>query len=147
RCAAIAGGGGLFGVGFWVTQLEEARHDSSKLKWDNTFRFLEVYHVSPSGTVSVEHPCWQAIPTPEQADGGVLGLLEPGHDPGGIVLVDRRRLGLGADREREVQHRAGTAPRSVPRSSRQGGTAARATRSGSPALSVMRGFSLANWRS
>src|SRR5713226_8569889 len=108
-------GGGLFGVGFSAEATDEARHGSGKLNCSNHFRLPEKTHAPPSWTLSVERHRWQAISAFEQADGRLFGVVEPRHDRGSVVFVDRRCLGLGADLEGKVLHPARTAPRSVPR--------------------------------
>jgi hypothetical protein len=111
---------GLFGVGFCRLGTKEARHGAGKMKCDKHFGLPENHHVSPSWTVPMERRRRQAVVAFEQADGGLFGPVEPRHDRRPVVLLDRRRLGLGADLEPEVLHPARTAPRSVPRSAGQG---------------------------
>ena len=77
---------------------------SGKLKVDKTFRLPEKNHVSPSWTLSMDSHGWQALSEFEQADGRLLGTLEPGHDRGAVVFADRHRLGLDAGFEEEILH-------------------------------------------
>src|SRR5262245_33262515 len=119
----------FLGVGFWARGNKKARHGSGKLKCDKHFHLPEKNHVPPPWTLPMERCRRQAVSPFEQADGRVLGFVEPRHDRGSVVLVDRRGLGVGADLEGEVLYPARAASRFVPRSAGQGGNQALPTRS------------------
>src|SRR5262249_44804896 len=107
----LRGRGVLLGVGFWARGNKKARHGSGKLKCDKHFHLPEKNHVPPPWTLPMERCGRQAVSPFEQADGRVLGFVEPRHDRGSVVLVDRRGLGVGADLEGEVLYPARAASR------------------------------------
>src|ERR1022692_1575119 len=100
----------LLGVGFSFVAKQKAGHGCGKLNCSKHFRLPEYNHDPPSCTLSVERNRWQAFSANEQADGRLLGVVEPRHDRSTVMFVDRRRLGLGANLEGKVLHVARTAP-------------------------------------
>src|ERR1019366_5857665 len=78
----------LLGVGFSFVAKQKAGHGCGKLNCSKHFRLPEYNHDPPSCTLSVERHRWQAFSANEQADGRLLGVVEPRHDRSTVMFVD-----------------------------------------------------------
>src|SRR5262245_63516416 len=84
------------------------------------FRTPEVGHVSPSPTVLLARRPDQRLRRPLPGRGPQPRLVQLRHDPGPVLLRQRRRLAAGRPARPEVRHRQAAPPRVVLRGRGQG---------------------------